>query len=1735
MPVSGHAADGPGSIGDVEYRVLGPVTVSAKGRALKLGGPRQRMVLAVLLTRVNQTVSQDALIETVWAGEPPETAKATLQTYISALRRELGASAITRQGDGYRIDLDGDSLDALEFEQLVDRGRGLLHDQPAEAGRLLKQALGMWYGSPYGGLDDNPAMSAEVERLRELRLMAVESRVEAELTSGNHAGVVAELEALVREHPLRERFRAQQMVALYRAGRQVEALRAFQQTRNYLAEELGIDPSSELRDLEQRILDHDLTLDLDAPTSGPSEGQSDDTKLGGPGDARVARGYELRESLGEGDFGVVYRAFQPAVGREVAVKVIRPEYANQSAFVRRFEREAQIVAQLEHPHIVRLYDFWREPDAAYLVMPYMRGGSLADALRRGGWNLAPALHVIEQVGGALAHAHRRGVIHRDVKPGNVLLDEDGNAYLSDFGIAVRHIDDADNPMTTSRAFVPPEEVRGQPHTVRSDVFSLGMLTFQLLTGVVPSGSLPLPAVTVARPGLPPELDLVLTRATDDNPDKRFEKVEDFVRAIRQAVGADVVAVAEPIDLAPAPEPTRNPYKGLRAFSESDALDFHGRDALVDELLQAMASHNLVAVVGPSGSGKSSVVRAGLIPALRAGGLPGSRRWLTTDMFPGSYPFEELEAALLRVAVDRPVGLLSELLEPNGLLRVSKHLLPDDDSTLVLMIDQFEELFSAVSSETTRRLFLENLVSVAGDERSRVRMVLTLRADFFNRPLEYGEFAKVLGEGMVTVGPPTRDGLAQAIAAPARSVGVDLEAGLVGRIIGDVENQPGGLPMLQYALTELFARREGPTLTIEGYEQTGGVLAALGRRAEELYQGLPDSGKEAVRQLFLRLVTVDESAADTRRRARQSELSGLDVDQTALDQAITRFGAFRLLSFDRDPVTRGPTIEVAHEALVREWDRLRGWIDERRQDLLLQRRISLSTQDWVDSGRDPSFLLQGARLEQAEQWQGDADLALTTDESEYLDASRERRAAEVATTRRRRRRTVVGLSAGLVILAVMGVVALFLRGVAEREARVARVRELSGEALLARDEDPQRSLHLALAAVGLSRSTGEAVLPEAIGALQQAVQASRVESRLDVGSDFIKLDPAGKWFVTFVGSGGENAAVFDLSGNRLASLPGPGGWTTGLAVTHDGSRVAVTYDLRPETTMVLLFDPRTGDEVSRFEWPDQASLRPEFSPDGKLLLARMWPSHRVVVWNVKTGAVVSVIRPGGVIQKASFISDEEVLIAEWDPDRLGFYSVATGDATRTPIDLPDTGRLTFTLDPSRTRAAVHGPEDRRLRVVDLDTGSVLLERPVLGAQNLEWSPDGTAVAYANYQPYAEVVEIPSGNTRAMLRGFDTGGGMAFTPDGGRLFTVGQDKGTSIWDVTPAGPPALGAVTTTTGNAYGIHISPDGNHLAVYTTPPGGFELFDLATKRVVATLDGQLVDWIYGFRVPSPDFSLIGSLQSDGTSSVRRLPGLDVVLEMEPCTSPVAFSPDNTLVVVSAYICQFGVEDLPTDAPRTSRVIEVDTGRTRFEIPTSNLWSAVFVPSMTGGGLVAINGDEGARLYDVDTGTEVAGPMSDAIRLSTDAEGKYLAAGSSTGRVLVIDMDAVTRGAPLLEAVVFDRVTHTGVVPAPVVTSGGLLATSGFDKLVKVWDIPTGRRLVEIRTDQDVTGPPVAFSADGADLFYTDAGGVIRRMPLDPDLLVELAVSRLVRDLTSDECLRYFESGDCPVYRATSDS
>ena len=1107
LPKRSRPAYGP----RMRFKVLGPLEVEGEDGTVTLGGPRQRTVLAHLLVRVNELVPAETLIDQVWGDQPPEAARGTLHSYISHLRKALGAERIEGRAPGYVLHAADEELDAARFEQLLHEAR-LANGNAARAGAILREALALWTGPALADLATEASLAAAIARLSELRVQALEERIAADIAQGRHGEVIGELEALTRELPLRERLWELMMLALYRSRRPADALAAFERARDGLARELGVDPSPDLRRLHERILREDPDLDL--------EGEP-------------LRGYRLLDQVGEGAFGVVYRAIQPQVGREVAIKAVHPELANHPDFVRRFEREAQIVARLEHPHVVPLYDYWREPNAAYLVMRFLRGGSVEDLLEAGPLEPSRVTSIVDQIASALGAAHRQGVVHRDVKPGNVLLDEEGNAYLTDFGVAL----DSGSPerssgtmMRGTPAYLSPEQIRLQPAGPQSDVYALGIVVFEMLTGEhpFPDTSLSalldhhvrdlLPSARSFRPQLPPAVDEVIGRATAKDASDRFSDIEEIARALRAAF--------EGTRVAPQPAgPVRNPYKGLRAFLEADTLDFFGREKVVKRLLQSLAedghAQRFLAVVGPSGSGKSSVVRAGLVPALRRGAIPGSERWYVIDVLPGRHPFREIETALMSVAVEPPPSLMDELERDElGIVRAVDRVLPDPDAELVLVLDQLEEVFTMIEDGSERARFLASIEAAALQPNSRVRMIATLRADFYDAPLSVPGFGDLLAARTEAVTPMTPEELERAIVAPADQAGLVVEPRLLAEMIADVADRPGGLPLLQYALTELAERAEGRALTLDAYRRIGRVSGALARRAEQLFEAMGEQARHACRQLFLRLVTLGEGVEDTRRRVRRSELVTLAHSQT-MDAVIETFGRHRLLSFDRDPDTREPTVEIAHEALLREWARLRAWIDDVREHLRQRARISSATTEWVQAEQSSDYLLSGIPLAQAEEATADGSIGLTETEREFLDSSLSHRDAEVAAERMRQSRElalerrarlrlrgfVAVLAAGLLVAASLTIVAANRTREAGRLRIESLVNTLTSTSVASLTTDPDLSLLLALSAID-AVPTGNPVPAETVEALHWSLQEAGVEYPVAHGPVAVVAGPLG---------------------------------------------------------------------------------------------------------------------------------------------------------------------------------------------------------------------------------------------------------------------------------------------------------------------------------------------------------------------------------------------------------------------------------------------------------------------------------------------------------------------------------------------------------------------------------------------------------------------------------------------------
>jgi DNA-binding SARP family transcriptional activator/ABC-type glycerol-3-phosphate transport system substrate-binding protein len=1096
----------------VEFRVLGRLEVVRGDSPVDLGAFRQRALLALLLTAPNTVHSTDRILDELWGAGGGTAKQNALWVYISGLRKALepdrerrseGTILLTR-APGYLLQAHPDQIDALRFERMVAEGRSLVDVDPAVASVVLGESLALWRGLAFEDFTYEPFAQAEIARLEELRLEAVELRVEADLARGLARELISELESLVRQHPLREGLTGQLMLALYRSSRQAEALRTYQLLRSRLGEELGIEPSSALRKLEEQIVTGDEALE-------PRLRQDVTVGFSGPG--LGVRGYELRERLDERELGTAYRAYQPAVGREVQVRVIRPSVANDPAFIRRFQFEAPRVAMLDHPQIVPLYDYWREPDAAYLVTPLLRGGTLAGVLDQRPLTTSEATRLVDQIGNALGAAHRSGLVHGDVNADNVLLDDDGQAFLANFGFALPDGEPA-----------PEVDIRG-----------LAVLVAQALTGQ--RGN-----VEEVRASLPDHVARVLDRAIGDDSSGRYESVDDLTRDLGRALN-DRATDARPLALSRRIVAV-SPYKGLRAFDAVDAADFFGRERLVERLVARLGltgtRGQFVAVVGPSGSGKSSAIKAGLFPAIRNGAVPLSGSWFTITMTPAPHPFEQLEEALLGVAVDPPPSLLEQLAGDHGIQAVVDRVIPDDGSQVLLLIDQFEELFTQVDTATANR-FIANVVSAVSDENSRVRVIVTLRADYYDRPLQRRDLGELLRDGTETIAPMTPLELEGAITRPAEQRGVTFEPGLVARLIGDVSDRRGALPLLQYTLTELFEARTGDRIAYADYEAMGGVSGALITRAEGLLRSLGTSAEEVARQVFLRLVTFTDDGEDTRRRVLQSELEDLDIDRAQLRSVLDTFGRHRLLSFDRDAVTRSPTVEISHEALLGEWTRLRDWIDEARNDVRVQRRLADALREWAAAGCTDAYLLRGGLLEEVHGWSAATSLNLAAPERAFLEASvaeRDREAQESlerenrasAAERRQKQRSrqllVVGLAALLVAVAgVFGTVQW--RAAVDAKEHVDELLNVNDLVIASRsqlDEHSDLALLLAMQSLRQTVDLGYAT-EEAVDAVHFALQERGVQYDVDEDTP-IAVRP---------GSHGLPVGVYALTPSELMEL------------------------------------------------------------------------------------------------------------------------------------------------------------------------------------------------------------------------------------------------------------------------------------------------------------------------------------------------------------------------------------------------------------------------------------------------------------------------------------------------------------------------------------------------------------------------------------------------------------------------
>jgi WD40 repeat protein/DNA-binding SARP family transcriptional activator len=1056
-----------------EFRQLGPLEVLRDGEPLKVSGERQRALLSLLLVQANEFVSTDRIVEELTLSDPSGAGVNAVQATVSRLRRVLdggsqragGAGVLVTERGGYVLRADAEWIDVRRFERLAAEGRrALAAGQTATASSKLRQALALWRGPALADVALLEFAQAEIRRLDEMRRSAVADRIEADLALGKGAELVAELEALVHVDPLQERVRGQLMLALYRAGRQADALEAYRQARKHLQEELGLEPSRALQQLERAILLQDPSL-------------------------------------------------EPA-------------------------------------------------------------------------------------------SHR-------------------------------------------------------------------------------------PAQATSEPG-----------------------------------GVQLC-----------------PFKGLAPFDVADADYFFGRERLVADLYSRVIDSTLVGIIGPSGGGKSSILRAGLLAALAAGALPGSEDWRVVLLRPGEHPNEELRRCLGGKSVREAIADLHP------------------GQRLVIAVDQLEELFTSCADEAERAAFAANLTDVALDPERRIVVAVSLRADFYGRCAGYPGFADLLSRNHVLVGAMERDELSRAIELPAERAGLQVERPLVEALVADIISEPGGLPLLSATLLELWRLRRGNLLQLESYRRSGGVRGAVARLAEDVYQRLSEHDRALTRAIMLRLAAGDEAAV-VRRRVPVAEFGRTE----GADRVLAELVRARLLTIGDGEV------EVAHEALLREWPRFTAWLAESHEERRFRAHLAASAHEWAARDRDPAELYRGARLASALDWSAGHAQELDELELAFVDASRDEGDRELRGQRRQNRRLralLAGVGVLLVLALIAGGLALNARANANHSATVALADSLGAQAVA----NPDLSLAMLLGVQGVRLAPSERTQGDLLTALLRAPAAIRTYHASGLRAAGLAVSPDGRT-LAFEDNVPRIYFLDTATGRRIRSIANPPGESQ-LAYAPDGRLVMVSGSAGP-LNQVDFLDPSTGRVVQRLPLPASVvAAAPPFRPGYD------WPNAAADFAFADGGRRLAVAFGAYVVQ----------------------WALPQGRALGAPTAIPGDAAFVFYTAIDRQLVAVG---TQRTSVLDARTGHFVRSYPV-GGLVAALSPDGTTMVYGDATGSVRFLDLATGAVTQAMSAHPGGvRAVGFTPDSSTAISSGNDGRTLIWDAAThqvertfaghAGPVTFQAMST-----------------------------------------------------------------------------------------------------------------------------------------------------------------------------------------------------------------------------------------------------------------------------------------------------------------------------------------------------
>ena len=1223
-----------------------------------------------------------------------------------------------------------------------------------------------------------------------------------------------------------------------------------------------------------------------------------------------------------------------------------------------------------------------------------------------------------------------------------------------------------------------------------------------------------------------------------------EGADDLVLAPNPAWQSSTVDPTPPVELVSRDGGAANvcPYPGLAAFGPNQAQWFFGRERataeLVGRLTERLDGTGPLVVVAPSGTGKSSLLRAGLLPALGRGVFPapGSRSWPTLLFTPTAHPGRELVAQVAGLVGTDPRMLYEELAsEPARLADILRGMLAAEGQSsgaarLVVVVDQFEETFTLCADEHQRQVFIRALCAAAtsADGRSAPALVvLGLRADFYGRCAAYPELVTSLRHGQVLLGAMTIAELRDAIEKPANAIGLTLQAGLVEVLLRDLGADdtavpgaiydPGRLPLLSHALLATWQQRQDNTLTLHGYQLTGGIRGAIATTAEYTYQYLGGGGQHTAHQLLLRMIEIGEGVEDTRRRVDRNRLVAESTDPATAQAVLDALAHARLVTLDET------TAEITHEALLRAWPRLREWIDTDRAGLLIRQQLTDVADVWHREGHHPSLLYQGPRLATARGW---ADTAgpradLTPLARQFLAVSVQREHDEQRAIRRRTRRLgqLVAALAVLLLVATTATIDAFRKQETVREQRdIALSQKVAKNATELRATNPALAAQLSLAAYRLKPTS------EAEGSLLSTF-ATPFATRLtghDGAVNSVAISPDGHTLAT--GAADNMIRVWDIANTRDPT-------SQGILTTHSDVVNSVVFSPDGRTLAagggdgtVRVLDLLQRKEVAAFTGHSTHPVHSVvFSPDGRTLAA---------------GGGDGTVRVLDLLQRkevAAFVahSTHPVYSVAFSPDG-NTLATGGGDGTARIWDITNPRPLS-PLSPLGTAAGhigkvssvafsfdghmlATGGADHRAQLWDITNpqqpsplGNSLSHNTPVSA--MAFSPDGHTLATGSDDDFTswlwDVTNPRQANHLVTLRGHTNQvSSVAFSRDGRTLATGSADGTARLWDIS--GP----ALTDHSNTVTSVAFSPDGRTLATGSADNNA-RLWDITNPSRPRTILTGYTNAVVAFS-PADELLAIGS--ADGRArlwDVRQGKELAVLPGHTGKVYSVVFSPDGRTLATGSGDKTVQLWDV-TNPQQTRQLVTLRRH-------TDEISSVAF--SLDGRTLATSSADKTVRLWGVADRRRprdlapLTGYTNLVSSVAFSSDGRTLATGSADNKVRIWD---ITNPQQPSQLATLSGHTNT-VYWVAFSPDGRTLATSSVDTTVRLWDVADRRWPQDLATltGHTETVLSVAFSPDGHTLATGSVDKTARLWETDVDRVAQRICDVAHPRISTSEWEQYF--------------